>query len=134
LTFWTYSQSTGQIYDSAMNPVGPPGYSGHGEGLNNPAMQNVPDKGPCPCGMWQGVELLPESTHGPNAIRLEPCEGTETFGRDGMFMHGDEIAHVGERLASLGCIVELANIRLEWWAEPEHLLNVVASIQQGESQ
>ena|SRR5579863_8463824 len=125
---WTWEQSTGQFYDAEMQPVGPPGYSGHGLGVNNPAMQADPDVGPIPCGLWQAVELLPESSHGPNAIRLEPCEGTNTFGRSGFFMHGDEIAHVGERLASLGCCVEFRLGRLTWWNSPDHFLNVVAQV------
>src|SRR5579863_2380946 len=125
---WTWEQSTGQFYDAEMQPVGPPGYSGHGLGVNNPAMQADPDVGPIPCGMWQAVELLPESSHGPNAIRLEPMPETNTFGRTGFFMHGDEIAHVGEHLASEGCIVEPENVRIEFWNEPDHLLDVVAQV------
>jgi hypothetical protein len=125
---WVYSQSSGQLYTSDLNPIGAPGYSGRGKGLNNPAMQAVKMVGPIPQGAWQMVELLPESSHGPNAIRLEPMAGTVTFGRSGFFLHGDEIAHAGEHLASEGCIIEPSNVRIEMWNEPMHDLEVVANV------
>ena len=48
---WTYSQSTGEM-------VGPDGetmqgYSGYGDGLNNPDMQDVENVGPIPRGNWE---------------------------------------------------------------------------------
>ena len=42
---WQLSQSTGQLTDLNGNVVAI-GYAGHGAGVNNPAMENVPDTGP----------------------------------------------------------------------------------------
>jgi hypothetical protein len=50
---WTYKQSTGEL-DHNGAAIGA-GYSGHGAGLNNPAMQNVHDVGPIPRELGRSV-------------------------------------------------------------------------------
>lgn len=81
-------------------------YSGFGEGLNNSAWESIRDVGPIPQGLWD-VFGPPFDTaeHGPYVLRVEPRPGTNTFGRVGFLMHGDEREHPGEHLASHGCIV-----------------------------
>src|SRR5689334_15812598 len=97
---WTYIQRTGELVHDGM--VHCTGYSGHGEGKNNPAMQAVRDVGPIPCGRWS-IEGPPIDTavHGPFVLHLEPEPGTDTFGRSGFLIHGDSREHPGE--ASHGC-------------------------------
>ena len=76
---WVYSQSTGQIthVDSNGNStdVGT-GYSGHGEGVNNPEMQNVPSTGPIPQGTYaigaQQLNTTGTGTRLPDSMRLTP--------------------------------------------------------------
>jgi len=107
---WNYNQSNGYLSHRGML-VGQ-GYSGHGNGVNNPAMQNVPNVGPIPQGEWTiGAVIEQHPTLGEIVLPLLPAEGTETFGRSGFFMHGDEIDAPGEDLASHGCIVMPRNVR-----------------------
>lgn len=86
------------------------GYSGHGEGKNNPALENESCVGPIPRGVWH-VEVItangvPCDYEGKKApvMRLTPSPDTETFGRSGFLIHGDSVHEPGT--ASLGCIIE----------------------------
>jgi hypothetical protein len=121
---WKYQQSTGSIYDPEGN-LFTVGYSGHAEGLNNPVFQNVPDVGPLPQGSYEIGKPFNSETHGPYALRLTPLEGTETFGRDGFLVHGDEIEHIGEHLASLGCLIAPRFARVAMWTRGDHTLECI---------
>ena len=80
------------------------GYSGHGPGLNNPAMCNVHDVGPLPAGGYAVEDAIEPDTHlGPFAFPLIPDPENEMFGRNGFYIHGDnaEMNHS----ASDGCII-----------------------------
>ncbi|HZK99414.1 MAG TPA: tlde1 domain-containing protein [Caulobacteraceae bacterium] len=101
---WSYSQATGKLRDPSGEWVGT-GYSGHGAGLNNPAMEADPDVGPIPAGIWIiGPPRNPPDHLGPLAMPLEPIPGFDPHGRSGFFMHGDFVGDTGEA-ASKGCIV-----------------------------
>src|SRR5277367_6929293 len=104
---YTYSQSTGILARNGVT-VGE-GYSGHGAGRNNPAMQAVPDVGPIPQGQYSiGPPFdTPPSAHGPHVMRLTPVAGNNMFGRDGFLMHGDNPEHD----ASEGCIIMPPSVR-----------------------
>jgi hypothetical protein len=121
---WTYKQSTGELMDGSGTRVAI-GYSGHLQGKNNPALQDQHDVGPIPQGHWsiQGPPMN-TATHGPFVLRLEPEDGTNTFGRSGFLIHGDSVVHPG--MASLGCIIMLRAIREEIWNSPDHELQVIA--------
>lgn len=79
------------------------GYSGHGEGLNNPAYCNVRDVGPLPIGNYQIGPAEDNPDVGLYAMFLAPDRSNEMFGRSGFFIHGDnpQLNHT----ASDGCIV-----------------------------
>jgi hypothetical protein len=81
------------------------GYSGHGEGVNNPCLQETHAIGPIPVGLWRMGEAVEHPELGPLAIPLTACDGTQTFGRGGFFVHGDEVKTAGQELASHGCII-----------------------------
>jgi len=85
---WTYSQKTGDLEQDGTHVA--TGYSGAGEGKNNPTLQNVHNVGPIPQGDWT-ITGPPVNTedHGPFVLRLNPVSGTETFSRSGFLMHGD---------------------------------------------
>ena len=120
---WTYEQLTGNFLDPSDELQGK-GYSGQPPYRNNPDAQYLPTWGPIPQGMWQAVEMIPESTsHGPFAIRLEPYPETETFGRSGFLMHGDSLVHPG--FASDGCIIQSRDVREKFWNGVDHDLQVV---------
>ena len=100
---WTYKAKTGSLFhDGDFVTVG---YSGRGEGLNNPDMEGVHNVGPIPRGEWSIGPAFHHPAKGPVVMRLTPKEGTETFGRDAFLIHGDSVAHPGEHLASEGCII-----------------------------
>jgi hypothetical protein len=121
---WKYIQSTGELLQNDQHVDS--GYSGCDEGKNNPSMQAVHDMGPIPQGNWTIIGP-PFNTpdHGPNVLRLEPQAGTNTFGRDGFLMHGDNVQFPGT--ASKGCIIMGPNTRLRVWSSKDWNLEVVAA-------
>lgn len=121
---WIYAQASGAlVYNGEVEGYG---YSGGGEGKNNPDMQNVIGVGPIPCGVYAIGE--PENTidHGPFAMPLIPDAANQMFGRSGFMMHGDSIAHPGE--ASEGCIIMPRDVRNQVWNSGDRGLTVVARI------
>lgn len=102
---WRYNSRTGVMtndQDSAMSFLG---YAGHGEGLNNPDMEFVPNVGPLPR-VPSGYEIgEPEdSPHtGPFSLRLTPRSPDELQGRDEFLIHGDSQSM--DHTASNGCII-----------------------------
>jgi hypothetical protein len=121
---WTYVQSTGELLHNGQHVDN--GYSGCDEGKNNPSMQAVVDMGPIPQGSWTIIgPPFATTEHGPNVLRLEPVVGTNTFGRDGFLMHGDNVHFPGT--ASKGCIIMPPNTRLGVWASQDLTLEVVAA-------
>jgi Protein of unknown function (DUF2778) len=107
---WRYQQSTGDLWrDEAFIGVG---YSGHAQGLDNPADQAVVGVGPLPIGGYTiGAPKDPPDHLGPLAMPLTPNAGANTHGRSAFFMHGDnaEMNHTG----SDGCIVMGPSIRAQ---------------------
>lgn len=104
---WSYSQSSGALsHDDVF--VGT-GYSGKGEGLDNPDLQNVPDVRPIPEGTYT---IGPAFTHpgkGPVVMALEPDPSNQMFGRSGFLIHGDNFKM--NHTASDGCIILSRPIR-----------------------
>jgi hypothetical protein len=107
---WEYSQSTGQMThvlpDGTKKDVGT-GYSGKDDGLNNPKAQDQPNVGPIPQGNWK-IEPQKDNVTGqghklPASMRLDPSKGTDTFGRSGFLIHGDNSQQ--NHSASNGCII-----------------------------
>jgi len=120
---WTYSQTSGTLAQDTSEVA--TGYSGAGEGKNNPAMQNVHNAGPIPTGDWTIAGPPSDSpTHGPYVLRLTPAPETETFGRSGFLMHGDSKEHPGT--ASQGCIIVPRAVREKVWKSGDRDLKVVA--------
>lgn len=98
---WSFRQSNGEFADP-MGTLVCMAYSGHGEGVNNPAMQDRPNVGPIPRGLWQIGAAFDHPTLGPVAMRLAMQKG-ETFGRTAFLLHGDNARR--DRSASEGCII-----------------------------
>ena len=122
---WTYAQKTGELQQDGEHVA--IGYSGAGEGKNNPEMQDVPNTGPIPGGDWT-IAGPPIETrdHGPYVLRLQPQPETETHGRSGFLMHGDSKVHPGT--ASHGCIILSRAVREQVWESGDRDLKVVAEI------
>lgn len=122
---WTYHQASGELFlDEELVSTG---YSGFGEGKNNPALQGVPDVGPIPRGFyWIGAPRDVETAgpHGPFVLPLTPRAGDALAGRHGFLMHGDSIEHPGA--ASHGCIILARVVRNRIAASDDDVLRVVA--------
>jgi hypothetical protein len=103
-----FKQSTGEVLHNGVH-LGR-AYSGHGAGINNPALQGVPDVGPIPVG-WYTIGAPFQHPHaGQLCMRLTPNPGTDTKGRAGFMWHGDNLAN--NRTASEGCIISPHQDRL----------------------
>lgn len=99
---WTYVQKTGKLFDPS-GALASTGYAGRGEGLNNPAMQQVHMVGPLPVGLYSAGTPQNGTRLGPDAIPLVPFGSNTMFGRGGFYCHADN-AHL-DHSASEGCIV-----------------------------
>lgn len=119
---WTYSQSTGRLSHDGIE-IGT-GYAGCGDGLDNPAMENVPCVGPLPRGRYSIGPQFHHSHTGPITMRLSPDISNVMFGRGGFLIHGDSIKHPGT--ASEGCIVLPHDIREQIAESTDRRLQVVA--------
>lgn len=104
---WNYHQASGVLdHDGVIVGVG---YSGSPVSRNNPAMQNVRDVGPIPCGEYSIGQAFTHPEKGPLVMRLTPDPANEMFGRAGFELHGDSIAEPGT--ASEGCMVQAHEVR-----------------------
>ncbi|BCQ27646.1 DUF2778 domain-containing protein (plasmid) [Caballeronia sp. NK8] len=98
---WTYNRTDGTLTDPQGNVVARNGYSGAGEGRNNPAMEDVQNVGPIPQGSYAIAHARHSTRTGPVSMDLAPEVGTHTFGRSAFMIHGDNLSHT----ASHGCII-----------------------------
>lgn len=118
---WQYEQTTGVIsLDGAYLARG---YSGAGEGKNNPLMQDAHNVGPLPVGFYTIEKPRNTMTRGPYVLPLTPAEDNKMFGRSAFLIHGDSIAHPGT--ASQGCIILPRAVREEIWNSGDNQLEVV---------
>lgn len=100
----TYTQATGEIYlDGHFEGIG---YSGRGDGRNNPAMEAVANKGPIPRGRYAIGDARESETLGPIVFNLTPV-GHDAHGRSAFRIHGDSKDHN----ASHGCIIAGRSVR-----------------------
>src|SRR5450432_1024973 len=119
---WQYSQTTGALTRDGV-PIGK-GYSGNGDGLNNPAMQGVSAMGPLPRGTYTIGPPFVDPGKGPVVMRLTPNPVAEQFGRSGFLIHGDNAAM--NHTASHGCIILARPLREQVAASGDRDLTVTA--------
>lgn len=117
---WIFHQGSGDFYHNAEYEG--LGYSGCGEGRNNPDAQKMHGVGPTPRGLWRIGDAYSHPQLGPICMNLTPKAGTETFGRDLFRIHGDNKTHD----ASHGCIILGPSIRQAIASSGDHDLEVVA--------
>ena len=119
---WTYYRQTGNL-QSTTNASVCTGYSGFGEGKNDPSMSDVHNVGPLPAGMYTICEPHDDAQVGPYAMRLTPDAANEMFGRGDFLIHGDSFTHPGA--ASHGCVIIPRWARTQIWDSGEHTLVVI---------
>jgi hypothetical protein len=103
---WVYQQTTGELLLDGEYVA--TGYSGHNEGLNNPALEAVQNVGPIPAGNWTIGEPHNSEHRGPVCLPLRPA-GHAAHGRTAFLIHGDN--QKGDKSASHGCIILPRKIR-----------------------
>lgn len=104
---WTYQQSTGNFFQEQTFIV--TGYSGQGEGRDNPSAESIPNMGPIPEGYYSIGSGFAHPQCGPMSMHLTPLEGTNTYGRDSFLIHGDNASL--DHTASHGCIILPRQVR-----------------------
>ena len=118
---WFYSQATGKLNRNG-TPKGT-GYSGRGVGCNNSDCEQIKNVGPIPQGGWViGGPPIDTHDHGPYVLHLVPNTGTETFGRGGFLIHGDNVHAPGT--ASEGCMIFPRALREAIWESQDRELTV----------
>lgn len=119
---WVYSQSTGELRHNST--LAGTGYSGAGRnaasGRNNPAMQNVPNQGPIPAGVYTIGPAYHHRRKGPTSMNLTPRQHN-AFGRTAFMIHGDN----AQNDASQGCIVLSPMLRQQVAVSGDNVLNVL---------
>lgn len=102
-----YNQKSGELQ---FGKIIAQGYSGNGEGKNNPDMESVKGIGPIPKGTYTITKAYTNIHTGKVTMNLIPSPKNEMYGRGDFRIHGDSIKEPGT--ASHGCIIMPLNIRL----------------------
>jgi hypothetical protein len=122
---WDYEQISGKLLADNGDIVAI-GYSGHGDGKNNPDMEHVADVGPIPVGIYTIETPRDTDSHGPYVLPLTPSPANTMFGRSGFLIHGDAVHAPGT--ASEGCVILAHTVREQIWESGDHRLNVVSRL------
>lgn len=122
---WIYEQISGRLYQDTDLETVYVGYSGHGEGKNNPDLQHVKNVGPCPVGFYEVGAPYDSIDHGPYVMRLKPSPDNEMHGRGSFLVHGDSKKAPGD--ASHGCLVFSRGAREALGTSGDRWLKVVAT-------
>lgn len=117
---WRYHQASGALEHDGESVAH--GYSGKGDGKNNPALESVHNVGPIPRGKY--LICAPHDTRdrGPYVLALDPDPENEMHGRSSFLMHGDSKTSPGE--ASEGCIIMPRSVREQVWESDDRELIV----------
>ena len=124
---WIYQQSTGILSapsSSDWKGATWTGYSGHGDGLNNPEAQSEIGVGPIPQGLYTIGTAYDDPEKGPCVMRLTPDPTNEMFDRSGFLMHGDNSKL--NFTASNGCVIQSKNARNIVNSSSDKTLQVIA--------
>ena len=120
---WTYEQRSGALGKDGQRVA--TGYSGFGDGKNNPDLENVHDVGPIPRGVYAIGPPHDTTAHGPHVMALTPLPDTNTFSREGFLIHGDSLQNPGT--ASHGCIILPPDVRKQISASGDTEIQVVCA-------
>src|SRR5580700_5502232 len=119
---YTYRQSTGVLERDGIPLLNC--YAGHGDGINEPSMQDEHDVGPLPQGRYTMTAVIDSPHTGLATIILDPDPANQMFGRSGFRIHGDNSAL--NHTASDGCIIAgHAADRIGIWNSGDHDLEVL---------
>ncbi len=117
---WTFTHLSGELV-APDGKLASRGYSGMGEGKNNPFYQYAKGMGPIPVGKYTIGAPRDSEKVGPYALPLEPMKGTVTKGRGDFMIHGDNKDHT----ASKGCVIVPRKVREAVWKSGDRTLIVI---------
>lgn len=118
-----YYQKTGLI--TLFSKLIGVGYSGHGDGLNNPKLDTVVAVGPIPSGLWEITDwTITGHDKGPLVATLRAIALDKDSHRAGFLIHGDNKQQ--DHSASHGCIVASYSIRKQLFQSNQTKLLVKA--------
>ena len=117
---WHYHQKTGDLFHNEKKVA--TGYSGKGDGKNNPDLQMVKGVGPIPRGKYHIGEPYDSANTGPFCLPLHPLRMTILFGRSAFAIHGDSKKDPGN--ASRGCIIVGLTVRKAIYNSDDRMLEV----------
>ncbi len=116
---WQYTQKTGELtHEGVFEGTG---YSGASIARNDTGEESIRDIGPIPRGRYTIDAAIDMPRLGPCVMHLTPFQDTETFGRSGFFIHGDDARHD----ASHGCIILGPAIRQKISGSDDRILDVI---------
>lgn len=122
---WTWDQSAGELRHNGRLVA--KGYSGAGEGRNNPELEHVRQVGPIPRGRWKIGSPRNSKAIGPYVLPVFAVDGQlddvhARTRRSAFRIHGDNRTGT----ASKGCIILARPIREQIWKSGDRDLEVVA--------
>jgi len=100
-TFTYNSQNRQGTFTDNQNGQSISAYSGDQSHYNEAQYQQLSAQGPLPNGYYKVASC--GSHIGPHSCALEPINGTNTYGRSGFYIHGDNAQM--DHTASEGCII-----------------------------
>lgn len=120
---YLYISSTGELFQETLGHLTSLaiGYSGHGDGRNEPKLEAEHNIGPIPCGFYLIGPTYDHTTLGPTVMNLEPWLHN-ALGRSAFRIHGDNAKHD----ASEGCIIMPPFVREPMAKGKDKLLLVLA--------
>lgn len=98
---WTYNSRTGDLYHDGTYVA--TGYAGHGEGVNNPWLEDVGSVGPLPTGRYTIGPQYNSPNTGRATMALTPSPTNAMYGRSAFRIHGDNSRR--NQTASEGCMI-----------------------------
>ena len=123
---FTYVQKYPKMLLNGRPILGAPLYSGHGAGLNNPALEATPNIGPIPAGLWRIVQWFDTyENKGPCVAQLDPV-GWDALGRSGFLIHGVRVGDQND--SSDGCICAGLAIRTAMRNSADMALTVISGL------
>jgi hypothetical protein len=102
---YVYAQTTGKLTLDGKDVA--TGYSGHGDGKNNPDKEKEKGVGPIPRGLYK-IGKARDYKGMANCFDLTP-DGHDALGRTAFLIHGDSKSSPGT--ASKGCIILPPEVR-----------------------
>lgn len=91
------------------------GWSGNGNGKNNPEMQHFVGIGPLPRGIYKMIDPVKHPRLGYFAIKLMPNSENEMFGRNDFWIHGPSLSAFNHGQESKGCPIADRLLREKIW-------------------